>query len=105
MSQQKQLLKQELTVSEILCIHGKQFRQIQMQYSDGLNGRCAIGVIMSYFGWNGKDDGEAAKRLLATLVVLRRAGVNKESLIEMNDCGMTFEEIADYLDLKLVKLV
>ncbi|MGI0042284.1 MAG: hypothetical protein ACRD47_01120 [Nitrososphaeraceae archaeon] len=59
---------------------------------------------MSYHGWNGKDDPDAAKRLLATLVALRLAGTNKESLIEMNDCGMTFEEMADYLDLELIKL-
>jgi hypothetical protein len=43
------------------------------------NGRCAIGVIMSYFGWNGKDDGDAERRLTAKSVALRRAGVNKES--------------------------
>ena len=56
MSRQQLLLKQELTVSQILRKYGKQFTQIQMQYSDGKNGRCAIGVIMSYFGWDGKDD-------------------------------------------------
>ena len=43
-------------------------------------------------------------KLLATSVALRRSGVNKESLIEMNDCGMTFEQIADYLDLELINL-
>ena len=32
------------------------------------------------------------------LVALRRAGISKESLIELNDSGRTFEEIADYLD-------
>jgi hypothetical protein len=34
---------------------------------------------MSYFGWNGKDDGDAERRLTAKSVALRRAGVNKES--------------------------
>jgi hypothetical protein len=39
MSQQKQqLLKQELTISQILRTHGKQFVQIKKQYSDGHNG-------------------------------------------------------------------
>lgn len=57
---------------------------------------------MSYFGWNGKDDSQASGKLLGALIALRRAGINKESLIEMNDCGMTFEEIADYLDLRLI---
>ena len=40
----------------------------------------------------------AERRLYAALVALRRAGISKESLIELNDSGRTFEEIADYLD-------
>ena len=55
-SQQQLLFEQQLTISQILREHGKQFRQIQKRYSDGHSGRCAIGVIMSYFGWSGKDD-------------------------------------------------
>jgi hypothetical protein len=51
----QQLFKQEMTVSQILRIYGKQFAQIQKKYSDGRNGRCAIGVIMSYYGWDGKE--------------------------------------------------
>jgi hypothetical protein len=56
--QQQQVLKQELTISQILRTYGKQFKQIAQQYSDGHNGRCALGVIMSYYGWNGKDDSQ-----------------------------------------------
>lgn len=52
--QQHQLLKQELTVSQILRIYGKQFTQITEQYSNGHNGSCAMGVIMSYYGWDGR---------------------------------------------------
>ena len=51
----------ELTVSQILREYGKQFTQITDQYSDGHNGRCAIGVMMSYFGWDGTDDFDTAK--------------------------------------------
>jgi hypothetical protein len=40
-----------------------------LQYSDGRNGRCAIGVIMSYYGWNGKDDTQASGKLLGALIV------------------------------------
>jgi hypothetical protein len=29
---------------------------------------------------------------------LRRAGISKELLIELNDSGATFDDIADYLD-------
>jgi hypothetical protein len=47
-SMSQQLLKQEMTISQILRTYGNQFKQIRGQYSDGFNGRCAIGVIMSY---------------------------------------------------------
>jgi hypothetical protein len=96
--QQQQLLSQELSISQILRAYGKQFTQIREQYTDGVNGRCAMGVIMSYYGWDGKCCTNAERRLYSALVALRRAGLTKESLIELNDSGMTFEEIADYLD-------
>ena len=44
-------LKQKMSFSQILRTHGKQFMQIRKRYSDGHNGRCAIGVLMSYCGW------------------------------------------------------
>jgi hypothetical protein len=74
----QQLLKPEMTVSQILRTYGKQFRQIRGQYSDGHNGRCAMGVIMLYYGWNGnsKYGFDIAKSSLATLVALRCEGVS-----------------------------
>ncbi len=89
-----------MTISQILRVYGKQFTQIREQYSDGLNGRCAIGVIMSYYGWNGnsKCGFDAARSSLAALVALRRDGVSYWAVIEMNDSGLTFDEIADYVD-------
>jgi hypothetical protein len=96
--EQQQVLVQELSISQILRAYGKQFTQIKEQYTDGINGRCAMGVIMSYYGWDGKCCTNAERRLYAALVALRRAGISKESLIELNDSGMTFDEIADYLD-------
>ena len=74
MSQQQQLLKQELTVSEILRIHGKKFRQVRKRYSDGHDGRCAVGVIMSNYGWTGKDDSRAGEKLLGASIALRTCG-------------------------------
>ena len=71
MSQQQLLLKQNLTVPQILRTNGKQFRHITGRYSDGRDGRCALGVIMSYYGWSGKDDSQAASQLLGTLIALR----------------------------------
>jgi hypothetical protein len=98
MNQQQLLLRQELTVSQILRIYGKQFTQVQTQYSDGHHGRCALGVIMSYFGWDGTDDFDVAKVLFVSMGKLKRAGIDEELLMELNDLGMTFDEIADYLD-------
>jgi hypothetical protein len=98
MSQLQQLPKQNMTISQILRTYGKQFRQIQMRYSDGQEGRCAIGLLMSFYGWDGKDDLDATKRLLAALVELKDAGIDEGLLIDLNDSGYTFDEIADYLD-------
>ena len=53
---------------------------------------------MSYYGWNGKDDSHAAGKLLGASIALRHAGVSKDTIIRLNDFGLTFEEIADYLD-------
>jgi hypothetical protein len=96
--QQQQLLKQDMPISQILRIYGKQFTQIRIQYSDGRNGRCAIGLIMSYFGWNGKNDPGSARKLLAAFVSLKNEGINEELLMHLNDSGLTFDQIADYLD-------
>ena len=90
--------KQESSISQIIRTYGKQFTQIRKQYTDGLGGRCVMGVIMSYYGWDGKCISNAERRLYAALVALRQAGITKELLIELNDSGATFEEIADYLD-------
>ena len=67
-------------------------------YSDGNTGRCAVGVLMSYFGWDGKDDYNAASGLFAALGQLKYAGIDEDLLINLNDSGYTFDEIADYLD-------
>jgi hypothetical protein len=69
-----------------------------MQYSDGKNGRCAIGVIMSYFGWDDKDDIRASRKLLSAFIALTNAGVSKDLVVQLNDFSMSFDEIADYID-------
>jgi hypothetical protein len=98
MSRQQLLLKHELTVSQILRMYGKQFRQIRLRYSDGTNGRCAMGVIMSYYGWDGKEDFDAVNNLLDTSDTLNHVGIDYSLLKNLNDSGYTFDEIADYLD-------
>ena len=99
MSQQLQnLLIKELSISQILRVYGKQFRQITERYSDGRNGRCAIGVLMSYFGWDGRVDLNTANDLLAAVDILEHVGIDYDLLIDLNDSGLTFDQIADYLD-------
>ena len=97
--QQRQVLTQDLTISQILRTFGKQFRQITERYSDGHNGRCTMGVIMSYFGWDGDHYSDITTSLQAALPTLSKAGFRDDfCMIELNDSGMTFDEIADYLD-------
>ena len=97
MSRQQLLLRQELTVSQILRTYGKQFKQIHYQYSDGHNGRCALGVIMSYYGWNGQDESLSTRRSLSELIGIRHTDIDMNLIIDLNDSGWTFDEIADYL--------
>lgn len=99
MSQQQQLLNQDMTVSQILRTFGKRFRQIQNQYSDGGNGRCALGVIMSYYGWDGRYDSDATGQISAAFVRLKNKDIDEGLLIDLNDSGYTFDEIANYLDI------
>ena len=99
MSQQQQLIKQNMTVSQILRAYGKQFRQITERYSDGYTGRCALGVIWSYFGWDGRPDSDMTMSIKAALPTLAKTGLGDDfSIIELNDTGWSFDEIADYID-------
>ena len=93
--------KQEASISQIIRTCGKHFKQVRKRYTDGLGGRCVMGLIMSYYGWDGKCITNAERKLYAALVALRRAGINKELLIELNDSGASFDDIADYLDKNL----
>lgn len=102
--EQQHALLQELTVSQILRTYGKKFTQISEQYSDGRNGRCAIGVIMSYYGWDGRDGIDAAIGLFEALSELKSSGIDEDLLMDLNDSGMSFDEVADCLDLKSTNL-
>jgi hypothetical protein len=55
-------------------------------------------VIMSYYGWNGKESAFRSSKLLAALFALRHASISTNLTIDLNDSGMAFDEIADYLD-------
>ena len=86
--------KQEVSISQIIRTNGKYYKHIRKRYTDGLGGRCVMGLIMSYYGWDGKCITNAERRLYAALIALRRAGISKELLIELNDSGATFDDIA-----------
>jgi hypothetical protein len=99
MSKQQLLLRNKLTISQMLRTYGKRFMQVRKRYSDGHNGRCAVGVLMSYHGWNGKDDSEAERKLMKALIELKQVGISKEIVLQLNDSGMSFDKIADYIDI------
>jgi hypothetical protein len=49
---------------------------------------------MSYFNWDGKDDYMAASGLFAALGEFKHAGIDEDLLINLNDSGYSFDEIA-----------
>ena len=53
---------------------------------------------MSYFGWNGKDDSEAGKKPTEALNELVQARISKEFVLQLNDSGISFDKIANYID-------
>jgi hypothetical protein len=53
---------------------------------------------MSYFGWDGRVDLDTANDLLAAADILEHVGIDYDLLIDLNDSGYTFDEIADFLD-------
>lgn len=47
----------------------------------------------------GKNDSQASGKFLPSLIALRHAEIDKNILIELNDSGRSFDQIADYLDI------
>ena len=58
----------------------------------------AICVIMEYYGWDGNHDSDMTTSLRATYYALKKAGISDDIIVELNDSGRTFDEIADFLD-------
>ena len=53
---------------------------------------------MSFYGWDGEVDSRASKKILRAFIALSNAGLDKDLVIQLNDSGMSFDDIADYLD-------
>jgi hypothetical protein len=100
MIQTLQIQQQELSISQVLRIYGKQFKQIKRRFSDERNGRCAMGVILSYYGWNGRLNSlcDASPSSRAARQAMRSAGISRSHIMDQNDSGYTFDEIADHLE-------
>ena len=55
-----------------------------------------MGVILSYFGWDGNPNSDITMSIQAGLA---KTGLHDDFfMIDLNDSGLTFDEIADYLD-------
>ena len=75
MGRQQLLLKQELTIPQILRTYAN-------------DGRCAMGAIYSYFGWDGGPDSDMTMSITAALPELEKTGLRDDfSIIELNDAG------------------
>ena len=98
--QQQQQLKQKISISQILRTNSKQFRKITERYSDGRSGRCAIGLIMTNFGWVGECDSDMISNLQIPLPSLGNIGLHDDFfIIGLNDSYMKFDEVVNYLDI------
>ena len=58
-----------------------------------------MGVILSYYGWDGKLNSlcDASPSCQADRQAMRNAGISRSCIIDQNDLGYTFDEIADHL--------
>jgi hypothetical protein len=77
----------------IFLSDGKLFKQIKQRFSDEHNGKCAMGLILSYYGWDGHSD--ASKSMIIALNSLKEVGISRGTIMELNDSGKTFDEIAE----------
>ena len=59
-----------------------------------------MGVVLSYFGWDaGELDSDSTTSLQTAFSILSNDGLRDVFyIIGLNDSGMTFKEIANYLD-------
>lgn len=58
-----------------------------------------MGVIFSYFGWDGKHDSDMTMSINAAWATLAKTGLRDEFfIIELNDSGWTVDEIAVHND-------
>ena len=55
------------------------------------------GHVLLWLGWR-RNSRASSKKLLSGLIALTHAGVSKDLVIQLNDSGMSFNDIADYLD-------
>jgi hypothetical protein len=72
-----------------ICLYKRSFLFSCVAHSD---------IIILNFLLNQKTIHRLLKILSATLFALRHVGIDKNLLIDMNDLGLIFDQIADYLD-------
>ena len=59
-----------------------------------------VRLVLSWniMGGDGKHNSDMTKSLQATYHALKKANISDDIIIELNDSGVTFDEIADFLD-------
>ena len=90
-------LKQEMgpvKLSQIL--RQTKVKQIQCDFSDGKGGFCALGVLVNFYGWDGK--GHAGEFYSRVIRELWKGNLKTSDVFTKNDAGWSFEQIADFLE-------
>lgn len=87
-----QILKQNRLHEFAQVLRTTRFKQIKTQPTDGKDGRCALGVIAEYLGRIRNDYGCDYHNISKEL------GFGCDEIWGRNDSGLSFEQIADWLD-------
>jgi hypothetical protein len=92
-----QQILQERKLSEI--VRNIPYRQIKNALGDLMDGRCVIGGIMCYCGWDGKDYWSNNALEIQTRVLDMVGGTEMwQVLVDKNNSGESFEMMADWLE-------
>lgn len=83
------------------ALRNTECKQIKYQRSDNRDGRCAIGALMGYEGWDGRHDTDMDRKEELRYVIKVGQALSLDvytNVFAKNDAGWTFNEIADWLD-------
>ena len=87
-------IQKDLTIAQVLRICKTKYRQIRRNYTDNLDGRCAVGAVMNYM----TGDDQFIFHYGIGSYIKDHFAIDEHEIIRLNDSGKTFDEIADWLE-------